>query len=46
MLLPPNLLLWDEEVPDFNTCLQVTAQTQSRCVPDASGSGSANVDRW
>jgi len=23
MLLPPNLLMWDEEVPDFNTCLQI-----------------------
>ena len=22
MLLPPNLLFWDEQVPDFNTCLQ------------------------
>ena len=25
MLLPPNLLLWDDQVPDFNTCLQVAA---------------------
>lgn len=25
MLLPPNLLLWDEQVPDFNTCLQIGA---------------------
>ena len=23
MLLPPNLLLWDDQVPDFNTCLQI-----------------------
>jgi len=23
MLLPPNLLLWEDEVRDFNTCLQV-----------------------
>jgi len=23
MLLPPNLLLWEEEVEDFNTCLQL-----------------------
>lgn len=23
MLLPPNLLLWEEEVDDFNTCLQL-----------------------
>ena len=23
MLLPPNLLLWDSQVPDYNTCLQV-----------------------
>jgi hypothetical protein len=25
MLLPPNLLLWDSQVPDYNTCLQVGA---------------------
>ena len=25
MLLPPNLLLWEAQVPDFNTCLQVAA---------------------
>jgi hypothetical protein len=23
MLLPPNLLLWEEQVPDLNTCLQL-----------------------
>jgi len=23
MLLPPNLLMWDDQVPDFNTCLQL-----------------------
>jgi len=23
MLLPPNLLLWDDQVPDLNTCLQI-----------------------
>ena len=22
MLLPPNMLLWEEEVADFNPCLQ------------------------
>ena len=22
MLLPPNLLLWEEEVPDFQLCIQ------------------------
>ena len=25
MLLPPNMLLWEEEVADFNTCLQARA---------------------
>ena len=23
MLLPPNMLLWEEEVADMNTCLQL-----------------------
>ena len=26
MLLPPNLLLWEEEVDDFNTCLQAISE--------------------
>ena len=26
MLLPPNMLLWEEEVSDFNTCLQARAK--------------------
>ena len=25
MLLPPNLLLWEDQVPDLNTCLQIGA---------------------
>lgn len=28
MLLPPNALLWEEEVKDFNTCLQISPSTE------------------
>ena len=27
LLLPPNLLLWEEEVDDFNTCIQISPST-------------------
>lgn len=27
MLLPPNLLLWEEDVADFNACLQISPST-------------------
>mmetsp|Transcript_47921 Transcript_47921/g.159727 ORF Transcript_47921/g.159727 Transcript_47921/m.159727 type:complete len:494 (-) Transcript_47921:263-1744(-) len=27
LLLPPNLLLWEEEVGDFNTCIQISPST-------------------
>lgn len=27
MLLPPNLLLWEEDVVDFNSCLQISPST-------------------
>merc|ERR1719238_569429 len=27
MLLPPNLLLWEEEVPDFQLCIQIATSS-------------------